>query len=267
MSIVPIYRLRAVAPDTEDERRYRFSREPTPDPNPHPGEHDEDPETKWIVEGVAFYAWSDQLVDGEPSADLRPVYEFHRCTWRRHQYYYSLENAAPRGWKRRPYVAFWAHAEDVEDGAPAVYRFKQNGVKRENFALSADREIDGWTREESPAFYASERVPVQVSVRSDGRSRRRYDWTFEPSTVNLAYGSILEFTPAPRSNFVFTGFEVVKGDGDFDAPEVRDDRVQVKARCSTRGKDYKYNVRVRVGSSSEEIVGDPEIVVQTPPKL
>ena len=64
MSIVPIYRLRADLPEHEDERRYRFSREPTPDPNPHPGEHDEDPHTKWIVEGVAFYAWGDRLIDG-----------------------------------------------------------------------------------------------------------------------------------------------------------------------------------------------------------
>ena len=164
-------------------------------------------------------------------------------------------------------MAFWAHADDVEDGAPAVYRFKQDGTKRDNFALSVDREIEGWTREPQPAFYASERVPVQVSVRQDGRGRRRYDWTFEPSTVNLAYGSILEFTPAPRSDFVFTGFEVVKGEDDYDAPEVRDDRVQVKARCSSRGRDYKYNVKVRVGSSTQEIIGDPEIVVQTPPKL
>ena len=59
----------------------------------------------------------------------------------------------------------------------------------------------------------------------------------------------------------------MKGEDDFDAPEVRDDRVQVKARCSSRGRDYKYNVKVRVGSSTQEIIGDPEIVVQTPPKL
>jgi hypothetical protein len=267
MAIVPIYLLRASSSTSEGERRYRFSREPTPDPNPHPGEHDEDSETKWIVEGVAFYAWSDQMDNGELRAELQPVYEFHRCAWGRHQYYYSLESDAPKGWKRRPYVSFWAHAEDVEDGAPAVHRFRQDGLKRDNFALGVDREIEGWTREEKPVFYASERVPVQVSVRSDGRKRRGYDWTFEPSTVNLAYGSILEFVPAPRSDFAFTGFDVVKGDDDFDAPLVEPGRVQVRARCSSRGKDYKYNVRVRVGSSSQEITGDPEIVNQAPTKL
>src|SRR5690606_26965760 len=100
--------------------------------------------------------------------------------------------------------------------------FRQDGVKRDNFALSPDKDIEGWTREDTPAFYASERVPVRVSVRAQGKGRRSYDWTFDPSTVNLAYGSILEFTPAPRSDFIFTGFEVVRGEDDFDPPEVKD---------------------------------------------
>lgn len=270
MAIVPIYRLRAAGNGDTRERRYRFSREPTPDPNPHPGEPDEDHDTVWIVEGVAFYAWSDQVVDGEHSSDLKPVYEFHRCSGRRHHYYYSLERDAPRGWVRRPYVAFWAHAEDVEVGAPAVYRYEQDRVRRRNFALSVEREVEGWTRLGAPAFYASERVPVRVSVRRDpaqpGR-RQQYDWTFDPSTVNLAYGSILELVPASNCEFAFTGFEVVQGGDDFERPIIRRDRIQVRAKCSTRGKDYKYNVRVRMNGQRHEILGDPEIVNQTPPRL
>lgn len=268
MSIVPIYRLRATH-RADDERRYRFSREPTPDPNPHPGKQDEDAETRWTCEGVAFYAWSDQRENDRRREELQPVYEFHRCSGGRHQYYYSLHEQPPRGdgWKRRPYVAFWAHGDDVEGGAPAVYRFEQEGGKRENYALATDEEIEGWQREDGPAFYASERVPVSVSVRSNGRNHRQADWTFDPSTVNLAYGSILEFVPAPHSDFVFTGFEVQKGKGDFDAPTVEDERVQVKALCSSRGKDYKYVVRVRRDGETEEIEGDPEIVNQAPTKL
>src|SRR5690606_5857441 len=248
--------LRAAGNGDTRERRYRFSREPTPDPNPHPGEPDEDHDTVWIVEGVAFYAWSDQVVDGEHSSDLKPVYEFHRCSGRRHHYYYSLERDAPRGWVRRPYVAFWAHAEDVEVGAPAVYRYEQDRVRRRNFALSVEREVEGWTRLGAPAFYASERVPVRVSVRRDpaqpGR-RQQYDWTFDPSTVNLAYGSILELVPASNCEFAFTGFEVVQGGDDFERPIIRRDRIQVRAKCSTRGKDYKYNVRVRMNGQRHEI--------------
>lgn len=268
MAIVPIYRLQATSNADEAVRRYRFSREPTPDPNPHPGLRDEDPDTRWICDGVAFYAWSDQRDNGEVREELQPVYEFHRCAWGRHQYYYSLDEDPPRGgWKRRPYVAFWAHQEDVEEGAPGVYRFQQEGTKRDNFALATDREINGWKREDRPAFYASEMVPVQVSVRSNGRGRRQFDWTFEPSTVNLAYGSVLEFVPAPHSDFVFTGFEIEKGEGDFDRPKVEEGRVQVRALCSSRGKDYKYAVRVRIGRQSDEIVGDPEIVNQAPTQL
>ena len=136
MAIVPIYRLRADSPDKEKDRRYRFSRQPTPDPNPHPGHPDEDAETRWIVEGVAFYAWSDRVYDGETSEKLRPVYEFHRCVGRRHRYYYSLDERGPRGkgWEKRPYVAFWAHAEDVEDGAPGVYRYEQIGNDEKGLA-------------------------------------------------------------------------------------------------------------------------------------
>lgn len=270
MAIVPIYRLRATGNGNPRERRYRFSREPMPDPNPHPGEPDEDHDTQWTVEGVAFYAWSDQVVDGEHSSDLKPVYEYHRCSGRRHHYFYSLESDAPRGWSRRPYVAFWAHAEDVEVGAPAVYCYEQEGVRRRNFALSVEREVEGWRRGSAPAFYASERVPVQVSVRREAPQRGRraqYDWTFDPSTVNLAYGSILELVPAPNTDFVFTNFEVVQGGDDFDEPEVQRDRIQVRARCSTRGKDYKYNVMVRMNGHRHEILGDPEIVNQTPPRL
>lgn len=265
MAIVPIYRLRATP--RGEPRRYRFSREPTPDPNPHPGQQDEDAETKWIVEGVAFYAWSDQLENGVTRQELRPVYEFHRCSGGRHQYYYSLDPEAPRGWKKRPYVAFWAHPEDVEVGAPAVYRFSQDGGKRKNYALSVDRDVEGWTREDRPAFYASERVPVHVSVRPNWKNPRKYDWTFEPSTVNLAYGSMLEFVPAPYSDFEFTDFEVVAGGKDFDAPQVRPDGVLLKARYASRGTDYKYNVTVRIGSTQQEISGDPEIVNQTPTQL
>ena len=265
MSIVPIYRLRATPED--EPRRYRFSREPTPDPNPHPGQRDEDTATRWIVEGVAFYAWSDQLEGGKIREELRPVYEFHRCKGGRHQYYYSLESEAPKGWQRRPYVSFWAHEEDVEIGAPAVYRFRQEGTRQDNFALATDEEIEGWKREDRPAFFASERVPVHVSVRPHWRNPAEFDWTFEPSTVNLAYGSMLEFLPAAGSDFTFTGFEVVEGEKDFEPPEVKGDRVWLKARCYTRGRDYKYNLTVRVGSTSQEISGDPEIVNQTPVKL
>lgn len=262
MAIVPIYRLRATPED--DQRRYRFSREPTPDPNPHPGEHDEDPATAWVAEAVAFYAWSDQMEGGKTRPHLRPVYEFHRFEGGGHHYYYSLDPKAPKGWKKRPYVAFWAHAEDVEEGAPAVYRFYQEVPGPDNYALSVDDEIEGWKREEKSAFYASERVPVQVSVRPHWKNSDDYDWTFEPSTVNLAYGSTLEFVPAPYSDFAFTGFEVVRGEKDFDEPEVTPERVSLKARCVNRGKDYKYNVTVRIGSSQQEISGDPEIVNQRP---
>ena len=272
MAIVPIYRLRAATSDEEKDRRYRFSRQPTPDPNPHPGHEDEDTETKWIVEGVAFYAWSDRLYDEEASENLQPVYEFHRCVGGRHRYYYSLSERGPRGkgWEKRPYVAFWAHAEDVEDGAPAVYRYEQVG-NDENFALSVDPEVKGWEREGKPVFFASERVPVQVSVRESRRNGKgrhaEYDWTFEPSTVNLAYGSILEFVPAPHSDFVFTGLDVEKGEGDFEKPDISPHRVQLRALCTSRGKDYKYSVKVRIGGSSEEIEGDPEVINQTPTDL
>ncbi|HEX6927405.1 MAG TPA: hypothetical protein VF167_18410 [Longimicrobiaceae bacterium] len=275
MAIVPIYRLRAELKGSRATvRRYRFSREPTPCPNPHPGEDNEDPETKWICEGVAFYAWSDQMENGVVREELQPVYEFHRCTRNRHQYYYSLDKDRPDGpgWKKRPYVAFWAHAEDVEDGAPPVYRYKQD-TSRENYALSVDPEVEGWTREEQPAFYASERVPVRVSVRprENGKGKRKgnaqFDWTFDPSTVNLAYGSVLEFVPAPTCSFVFTDFKIHKGEEDFDEPEIHDERVQVRARCTTRGKDYKYMVGVRLNGHTEDIVGDPEIVNQAPTKL
>lgn len=268
MAIVPVYRLKAEhsGERSATERRYRFSREPTPDPNPHPGERNEDPDTRWVVEGVAFYAWSDRLIDGAPSPDLRPVYEFHRCSGERHQYYYSLEPEAPRRWERRPYVAFWAHAEDVEQGAPPVFRFRQADVKRENYVLTTDREVDGWIREDPPAFYASERVPVRVSVRRDEEGRGRFDWTFDPSTVNLAYGSILEFLPAPHSDFSFADLEVVNGHGDFEPPEISPERVRVRALCSTRGRDYKYNLRVHYGPDGEVLYGDPEIVNQTPLK-
>ena len=263
MSIVPIYRLRATG-EEKDPKRYRFSREPTPDPNPHPGKDDEDYDTLWLVEAVAFYAWSDQFEDGRLRAELRPVYEFHRCEERRHHYYYSLNPDAPKGWHKRPYVAFWAHEEDVEDGAPPIYRFRQEIPGIDNFVLSASKEVEGWKREEGQAFFASERIPVHVSVRPNWRNRREYDWTFMPSTVNLAYGSILEFVPAADSDFVFTGFEVVDGGKDFEPPDVRKDRVQLRALYTDRGRDYKYNVRVRVGSTSEEISGDPEIVNQRP---
>lgn len=265
MSIVPIYRLRAT--DEKEQHRYRFSREPTPDPNPHPGEPDEDPDTRWIVDAVAFYAWSDQYADGKIRPELRPVYEFHRCEKSRHKYYYSLDVEAPPSWKRRPYVAFWAHAEDVEEGAPAVYRYRQDGVKPDNYALSVDDEVEGWRREDRPVFYASERVPVRVSVRPHWKDPKDYDWTFEPSTVNLAYGSILEFVPAPNSDFAFTNFEVVGGEKDFEKPVITPERVSLEARCFNRGKDYKYNVTVRIGSTQQEVSGDPEIVNQTPTKL
>ena len=267
MAIVPIYRLRADHSENAVERRYRFSRDPAPDPNPRPGNEDDDAETKWIVDGVAFYAWSDQLVDGKPSRDLRPVYEFHLANRKRHQYYYSIGEDAPPGFKRRPYVAFWAYERDVVVGAPAVHRFLQDDARHPNYALSVEASVRGWTPEKEPAFYASERVPVQVSVRSVGPSGKRYDWTFEPSTVNLAYGSTLEFVRAPSSDFVFTGLEILAGDGDFEPPTVSDDRVQVKALCDSRGRDYKYNVKVRIGSDGSEIIGDPEIVNQDPPDL
>jgi hypothetical protein len=265
MAIVPIYRLRGTPAD--GLRRYRFSREPTPDPNPHPGERDEDVGTEWIVEGVAFYAWSDQHYGERMRSELRPVYEFHRCQGGRHQYYYSLDPKAPPSWKRRPYVAFWGHAEDVEEGAPAVYRFSQEGVKRGNYALSVDRDIDGWDRDDKPVFFASENVPVRVSVRPHWNNPKQYDWTFEPSTVNLAYGSTLEFVPAPHSDFAFTNFEVVGGGKDFEKPEITPERVLLRARCYHRGQDYKYNVTVRVGAAMEEVSGDPEIVNQTPTQL
>ena len=140
MSIVPIYRLRADG-DEKLPKRYRFSREPTPDPNPHPGKEDEDYDTAWVVEGVAFYAWSDQYQGGKIRETLRPVYEFHRCEERRHYYYYSLDPDAPKGWQKRPYVSFWAHEEDVEVGAPPIWRFRQEGVPVETYALSAMDEI------------------------------------------------------------------------------------------------------------------------------
>jgi hypothetical protein len=265
MAIVPIYRLRGTPAD--GLRRYRFSREPTPDPNPHPGERDEDVGTEWIVEGVAFYAWNDQRDGGDIRPELRPVYEFHRCGGGRHQYYYSLDPEAQGHWKKRPYVAFWAHEEDVEVGAPAIFQFSQNGVKEGNYALSVDQEIEGWTRGSRPIFYASERIPIQVSVRPHWNDPKEYDWTFEPSTVNLAYGSILEFVPAQYSDFSFTNFEVVGGEKDFETPEVTPERVQLTARCRNRGQDYKYNVTVRMGSTMQEISGDPEIVNQRPTAL
>ena len=103
-----------------------------------------------------------------------------------------------------------------------------------------------------------------MSVRPNWRNPKEYDWTFMPSTVNVAYGSILEFVPAADSSFTFSNFEVVDGEKDFEKPEIREDRVQLRALYLDRGRDYKYNVTVRVNGSQQEITGDPEIVNQRP---
>jgi hypothetical protein len=266
MPIVPVYRLRASSSE-KSRSRYRFSRDPHPDPNPFPGRRNPDPSTSWSIDRVAFYAWSDPLVDGRVDPELQPVYEFFRLDQsNRVQYQYSADPSPPDGWHARDYVSFWAYPSAHLDADHAVYTAAAESA---NGGTAKALSLNGYglanaKRQLAPAFYASATIPIVVSVRENPRSPDRFEWTFEPSTVHLSHPATLQFTRAPHSSWKFTGFEVVDGGEDFGSPDVTDEMVLVDAHYRTQDRDFKYHITIAVGDGSRTITGDPEIVNQTP---
>lgn len=95
----------------------------------------------------------------------------------------------------------------------------------------------------------------------------RYHWTYTPSTINLSYPSTLQFMQAPRSDWRFRDLEIVNGKEDFDPPIVTDRLVLVKARYANPGRDFKYRLTIDVFDGPDCVVGDPEVVNQTPDRV
>lgn len=288
MTIVPVYRLRGTL--TDSGPRYRFSRDAQPNPNPTPGRPNPDPDTRWTVDRVAFYAWSDRTRADAINHRLVPIYEFYRLDEsERVSYRYSEGAEPPHGWVSREYVAFWMLPAGTEGAGTRVYIHSQDAPEGSTYALSVSRELGvSWTNESVLAMAAGT-VPVVVSVRSDIEDHGRYHWSYAPSTINLTYATTIEFVQAPLSAWRFVDLEVPGGREDFDRPIIRDRRVRLNARYANTGRDFRYRLTIELSagrdritsdantpglaasedrsSVTDRVVSDPEVVNQTPDRL
>lgn len=265
MPIVPVYRLRATS--SEPYPRYRFSRDAHPDPNPQPGQPNPDPKTRWCVDRVAFYAWTDPLESEQLNDKLLPVYEFYRVDSNGLvRYLYSAQATPPEGWTGRQYAAFWGYPPQTGTANPPVYFYSQRIAEGANYALSVNPRLSTPWKQEGILALAATTIPVEVSVRQDA-AERRYHWSYTPSTVNLSYRATIQFVQAPLSDWRFTSFEVLKGGDDFDPPAVTDRMVLLNARYLHPGADFKYRITIDVFNGPDRLVGDPEMANQTPDVL
>lgn len=288
MSIVPVYRLRASLADSAP--RYRFSRDAQPSPSPTPGRANPDPDSRWTVDRVSFYAWGDQTHADTTDPRLVPIYEFYRVdAGGRVSYRYAAGPEPPRGWISREHVAFWMHPAATDGAGAPVHIHSQDAPEGSSYALSISPELGvSWTNESVLALAAGT-VPVVVSVRPDGNDRGRYHWSYTPTTLNLMYATTIEFVQAPHSAWRFVNLEVPGGREDFDRPIITDDRVLMNARYTHHPRDFRYRLTIepfagrgRVtsdadvpglaaseehGSFSDRVANDPEVVNQTPDRL
>jgi hypothetical protein len=293
MPIVPVYRLHATP--SEPYRRYRFARDAHPNPNPVAGRPNPD-RSRWAVDRVAFYAWSDPVGDDGIHRGLAPVHEFFRVddeglVW----YRYSMDAAPPSGWESHDYVAFWLHPPSSENAGAPIYQYRQELPKAFNHALSVAPELGespDWSRD-SMLGAAASTLPVVVSARLDREDPSRLLWSYRPTTINLAYPTTLQFIRAPASPWRFTRLEIQGGRGDFEEPVVMDDQILVRASYAHPGQDFRYDLTIdvhggprttsnRTGTAPESdpgtapstqrsvlgrMVSDPEIVNQTPDRI
>lgn len=172
MSIVPVYRLHATP--REPYPRYRFARDAHPNPNPTPGNPNPDPESRWTVDRVAFFAWSDPEQEAVRNDALAPVYEFYRVDEQGLvRYRYAADPVPPRGWVGRRYVAFWLYPGTADGAGAPVYLYSQAASDSGNYALAVAPELPDWTNE-SILGAAADTVPVVVSVREGAEEPGSY---------------------------------------------------------------------------------------------
>lgn len=265
MPIVPVHRLRATP--SEPFERYRFARDAHPNPNPVAGRPNPD-DSRWSVDRVAFYAWSDPVGDDGIHRGLAPVHEFFRVDDEGRVWYrYSTDPGPPNGWESRDYVAFWIHPPTAQNTGAPIFHYLQKLPKGVNHALSVSPELpEGpeWSRE-SMLGMAAATLPVVVSARHDPEDRSRVLWSYRPTTINLAYPITLQFIRAPASPWRFTALEVRDGRDDFEDPIVTDDQILVRANYRNPGKDFRYDLTIDVRGGSEPISNRPPTATETAP--
>lgn len=172
MSIVPVYRLHAMPRDPYP--RYRFARDAHPNPNPTPGKPNPDPESRWAVDRVAFYAWSDPEQGDVRNDALVPIYESYQVDGKGLvRYRYAADPVPPDGWVGRPYAAFWLYPGTADGAGAPVYLYSQRASDGVNYALAVAPELPDWTNE-SILGAAADTVPVVVSVREDAEEPSFY---------------------------------------------------------------------------------------------